>query len=136
MIKSVLIFNINTELIIQKYYDGKINPSDVINTVKSNSDLNFCEYGQLTLIYKKFDELITVFVVLDENEMYILSLINLMMNAMDKLLGGLHHKSFVYNFKDVSFAIDNFILNGKVINLDPMDISISPHYLKPFTREE
>lgn len=136
MIKSVLIFNINTELIIQKYYDGKINPSDVINTVKLNSDLNFCEYGQLTLIYKKFDELITVFVVLDENEMYILSLINLMMNAMDKLLGGLHHKSFVYNFKDVSFAIDNFILNGKVINLDPMDISISPHYLKPFTREE
>lgn len=136
MIKSVLIFNINTELIIQKYYDGKINPSDVINTVKLNPDLNFCEYGQLTLIYKKFDELITVFVVLDENEMYILSLINLMMNAMDKLLGGLHHKSFVYNFKDVSFAIDNFILNGKVINLDPMDISISPHYLKPFTREE
>ena len=87
------------------------------------------------IVHKKFDDIIVAFVASEENEMYILSLINLMMNAMDKLLGGIHQKNFIYNFKDVSYTIDNFILNGKVINLDPMDISISPHYLKPFTKE-
>ena len=136
MIKSIFIFNTNSELIIEKHYHDYLHFSKILNIIKSNRDLNFCEYENDTIIYKKFDDLFISFVVFDENEMYILSLINLLMSAMEKLLGGINQRSFVYHFKDISYALDNFIINGKIINLDSLEISISPHFIKSFRNDE
>lgn len=136
MINAIFLFNTRKELIIRKEYAQKFKFHEIFDLVISNIDLNFFEFGNCTLVYKKFDELIVSFIVEREDEMYILSLINLFMSAMDKLLGNLNQKSFVYNFKDVNYALDNFILNGKVINLDPLDISTSPHILKSLIDEE
>lgn len=99
------------------------------DAVLSNQDVNFVEAQDL-VVYKKFESLYVCFVVEEENEMYVLNLITFLMSLMDRLLGHLNEKSFIYNFKDVSYMIDNFILDGKVVNMDCLDISTSPYIIE------
>ena len=131
MIHSIFLFNSRKELIIKKEYTENNNFTEISCLILENLDFNFLKLKKRKLIYKKYDELIVAFLIEDEDEMFILSLINLMMSAMDRLLGNLNLTSFVYHFKDVSYAIDNYILNGKIINLDPLEISTTPHYIIP-----
>lgn len=126
MIKKIFCFNSKREILFKKLYCSTIDDEDIINKVLSNQEINFIECKDL-IVYKKIDTIYLAFVVVNENEMYILNLIVFLMNTMDKLLGNLNEKSFIYNFKDVHYLLDNFILDGKVISLDPFEISTSPY---------
>jgi hypothetical protein len=132
MIHSIFLFNLQKELILKKEYSQNFNYFvEISDLIVLNLDFNFMKFGDKKLIYKKYDELIVTFLVEGEDEMFILSSINLLMSAMDRLLGNLNQKSFIYHFKDVSYAVDNFVINGKIINLDHLDISTTPHFIKP-----
>lgn len=129
MIKKILCFNLERETIFKKSYKSTLSDKEVQDDVLSNQDCNFID-AQDTIVYKRFDTIYLCFIVEDENEMYILNILVFMMSLMDRLLGHLNEKSFIYNFKDVSYMIDNFILDGKIINTDPLEISTAPYIIE------
>lgn len=129
MIKKILAFNLDREIIFKKIYKEALDDSKIIKEVLSNHDNNFIDLKE-TIIYKRFDTIYLCFVVEDENEMYIMNLLVFMMSLMDRLLGQINEKSFIYSFKDVDYLIDNFILDGKIINIDPLEISTSAYILE------
>lgn len=136
MIRAIFFFNVKEELLIKRLYSECIDFRVVYDLVLENLDINFAKIDNETVVYKQFDELIVAFVVKNEDEMYVLSFLNLLMSAMDKLLGNLDQSCFVYHFKDVIYALDNCVIGGKIINLNSLDISTSPYYFKPYSSDE
>lgn len=124
MIKKIYCFNEHRETIFRKTYRSTMGDQCIEDAVLSNKDINFIETQDL-IVYKRFEPLYVCFVVQDENEMYILNLITLLMRQMGKLLEHLNEKSIIYNFRDVDRMIDNFILDGKVISMDCSSIFTS-----------
>lgn len=130
MINKIYCFNLENETIFKKNYNSKIEDDKIRNKVLNNIESNIIELKKSTIVYKKYDSLYVCFEVQSENEIYILVVIDFLMNLFERLLGSLNEKSFIYNFKDVNYLIDNYILNGKIINLDPLEISTSTYIIE------
>jgi hypothetical protein len=128
MINKIYCFNTENETLFKKCYKNTIlDLKDIYEEVLRNSNVNFFEINKSTIVYKRYESFYCCFEVEDENEIYILCLIDFLMNALERLLGSTSEKAFIYNFKDVNYLLDNFILNGKVINLDSLDLSTSTY---------
>lgn len=125
MIKAIFVFNNEYQLLLKKEYTKEFDFEKIGKELQSEPDFNFVEFEDSVLVCRRFDDTNVCFIVEDENEMYIFSLITLLMSAIERTIGNLHHKSFVYYFKEISHAIDNFILNGKVITLEIEEIAAS-----------
>lgn len=135
MIKGIFIFNADYETLLKRTYCKSVNIESVINALKSNSDSNFIDLNSDTIIFRQCDDSIICFVAGEENEMYVLALITILVNTIERMLGSLNHKSLIYHFKDVYAVVDNFILNGVVVSLDPVDILNSLEYTQSTTSQ-
>ncbi|ELA41399.1 uncharacterized protein VICG_01504 [Vittaforma corneae ATCC 50505] len=122
MIKGIFIFNTDYETILTRIYCKSISIKSIISVLKSNNDSNFIDLNSNIIVYKQYDDSIICFVANEENEMHILALITVLMNTIERMLGSLNHKSLIYHFKDTYAIVDNFVLNGVVIGLNPADI--------------
>ncbi|KAM0680874.1 AP-2 complex subunit sigma [Glugoides intestinalis] len=125
MIKAIFVFNNEYQLLLKKEYTKEFDFERIAKELQEEPDFNFIEFEDSVLVCRRFDDTSVCFIVEDENEMYIFSLITLLMCAIERTIGNLNHKSFVYYFKEISHAIDNFILNGKVITLEIEEIAAS-----------
>lgn len=114
MIKKIHCFNEHREAIFGKTYKPTMDDQHIENMVLSSRDTSFIESRDL-IVYKKFERLYVCFVVEGENEMYVLGLITSLMDLINESLGQLNEKRLIYNFRDVDYIIDNFILDGKII---------------------
>jgi len=121
MINAIYIFSSEQELIFTRTYAKTMATKDVLaNSV--GLDCSFVEIGTETAIYKQFEDIIICFVVADENEIYVSALISMIASTIEKMLGCLDHKLLIYHFKDAYTLIDSFVVNGKVISLNPSEI--------------
>lgn len=120
MINGIYIFSSEYELILKRTYAKTLSMEKVVGAI--GSDCNFVEIGSETVIHRRFEDVIFCCVTADENEMYILALITMVASTMEKMVGSLSHKLLVYHFRDAYTLIDGFVLNGKVVCLDPTDI--------------
>ena len=122
MIKKIYIFNEKFETILRRIYSETLPDEEIRQLVLSSPDCNFIQTTD-SIVYKKFNSVYVCFVTENENEMYILNLINHFINIIDKILGSITCSSLICNFKDFHVILDNFIMNGKVICFDPSEIS-------------
>lgn len=129
MIKAIYIFNSSFELVIRKSYSKTHSPEEIAKIIKNNTDGNFIDLTD-TLIHKLFDRIHICLITDQENEMFALSILTILTNILERMMADIHQDSIEYYFKDISFTIDNFIINGKIIGLDPLEICASANTLK------
>lgn len=126
MIKKIYAFNSKEETLFRRLYAATLSDGEIRACVSTTPDCSFIK-GTDTIVYRQFEAFNVCFVVENENEMYILSLISYLMNLMERLFGSINEITIIYNFKDCHVLIDNFILNGKVVALDPLEITSACH---------
>jgi Clathrin adaptor complex small chain len=129
MIKKIYAFSKEGETRFRRVYSPTISDNEIRNKVIQCKGCNFIE-GQDTIVFKCFNEVYVCFITENENEMYVLNLINYMMSLMDRLLGNISDASLIYNFKDCHVVIDNLICNGKVVCLDALEITSSCYIIE------
>ena len=131
MISKIYAFNKNNETRFRRLYRESPSDSEIRNAIYAAGNCNFTSISGQTIVYKNFGGIYVAIVSTDENEMYILNLINFIMSLIEKLIGGVSDASLVYNFKDCQILIDNMIVNGKVVNLDSQEI-LSSRYIMEY----
>lgn len=128
MIKGIYIFNTEYELLIRKTYADIINIGDIVAKLKTHEDCNFISLKNDVLVYRQVEDSLFCLLANNENEMYLLALTSIFIDTIERMLGNVSYRSLVYHFKDIYMVIDQFILNGTVINLNAGEIlsSIDP----------
>lgn len=126
MIKKIYAFNEKGETLFRRVYAETLSDGEVRACVQSTPNCSFVKSTD-TVVYRQFEGFSVCFVAENENEMYVLALISYLMNLMERLFGSVSEVTIVYNFKDCHVLIDNFILNGKVVALDPLEITSACH---------
>lgn len=123
MINGLYIFNTEYELIIKRAYYKTAGIDKVTEALKSG--VKIVEISDETVVHSCFEDIIVCFVVSDENEMYVLELVLLLADAVERMLGCLNNRLLTYHFRDAYTLVDSFILNGKVVCVDVSDILAS-----------
>ncbi|KAF7682545.1 AP-1 complex subunit sigma-2 [Astathelohania contejeani] len=120
MILGVLAFNANGIMRISRIYHP-ISKEEIIKKILGvkTSYHNIILTKEYTIVYEKYAGLFISFVVRDENELGVLDLINRFVIVLDKYFGRACELNLVYNFDAVLNLLDEFILGGVCIELDP-----------------
>jgi len=120
MIKKIYAFNERGEALLKRQYGPTLDDACIRGEIASSPDCNFVKASD-TIVYRRADTFYVAFVVENENEMYILSLISHLMSMIEQKLGAATESAIVYNFRDCHALLDTVILNGKIILLDPAE---------------
>lgn len=121
MIKALYILNTNYDLLIKRTFKTQNDFKSIASALKNHNDSNFIDLYDSILVHKTFEDTIFCFEIKEENEMYILELIDIFASAVERMVDSFNHKSIVYHFDNIYFLIDNFIIDGLVFNIDPSD---------------
>lgn len=121
MIQSVLIFNQQGKPRLVKNFNKTLNNSQLVNqSFKLVQDrtqaCNFVSLGDYTLVYRNYATLFFCLVI-DSNEsnLGILDLIQVMVEALDRLFESVCELDLVFHFDQVHFIVDEIIQGGLVI---------------------
>lgn len=121
MIKKVYVFNERHETLIRRVYAATLSDDEMRQLVLATPDCNFVRVCD-TLVYKKIDGVYMCMVAADENEMYVLGLIGHLAGLIGRLLESTSEAAISYSFKECHALLDAFILDGKVVCLDQLEI--------------
>jgi hypothetical protein len=112
MIKKIYIFNEHKQTRLVKTYSDTHSNTEIQSIVLSEKDTSICG----DIVFRKFNTIYICFVIENENEMYILSLINMLVDCLSKEFPALSELHFVYNFKEVYDLVDRIFAGGYVVN--------------------
>lgn len=82
------------------------------------------------IVFNRFANLYIAFVVDEENVMYILALINHLMKIYDNFFNSACELHFIYNMKEAHEILDNFIVDGKCVELDVFEVTKHSYFIK------
>ncbi|KAG5860435.1 clathrin adaptor complex small subunit [Encephalitozoon hellem] len=129
MIKKIYGFSLNGETRLKRTYEATLSDEEIRSMVMAQEERNIID-GSETIVFNRFGNLFIAFVVEDENEMYVLSLINNLMSIYDRFFTKVCELHFIYNFKETHIILDNYIVNGKCIENDPFEVIKHAYYIK------
>lgn len=112
MIQKIIIFNEKQEIRLKRIYCKVMNNEEIIKKVLKEKDCNIVD----NIIFKKYSNLYVCFVVANENELYILGLIDLFMELLAKTFSPLTELNFIYQFSTVYNVLDKIIVGGYVVD--------------------
>ncbi|KAL6122751.1 hypothetical protein NUSPORA_00007 [Nucleospora cyclopteri] len=123
MIHSLYAYNQKNDLFYFRSYSDKIFDRNEINNMILNiKNCNFSIQNEFTTVFKEYNGIYFVIIAENENEMYLLNILNLILGLFDKFFEQLSETAFVYNFKKLQVIIDTVIVDGIVIELDEQNI--------------
>lgn len=129
MIKKIYGFSSNGETRLKRTYETTLSDDEIRSMVLAQKERNIVD-GNETIVFNKFGNLFIAFVVENENEIYVLSLINNLMSIYDRFFTKVCELHFIYNFKETHVILDNYIVNGKCIENDPFEVMKHAYYIK------
>ncbi|UYI26940.1 ap-2 complex subunit sigma [Encephalitozoon cuniculi] len=129
MIKKVYGFSSSGETRLKRTYETSLSDEEIRSMVLAQKERNIAD-GKETVVFNRFGNIFMAFVVENENEMYILSLINNLMSIYDRFFTKVCELHFIYNFKETHIILDNYIANGKCIENDPFEVMKHAYYIK------
>lgn len=129
MIKKIYGFSSGGETRLKRTYQPSLPDEEIRSMVLAHSDTSIIE-GRETIVFNRFGNIFIAFVVENENEMYVLSLINNLMSIYDRFFSKVCELHFMYNFKETHIILDNYIVNGKCIENDPFEVMKYAYYIK------
>lgn len=129
MIKKIYGFNVNGETRLKRTYAPCLSDDEIRAAVQEEKERSVVDDGE-TIVFSRFGNIFIAFVVENENEMYILALINSLMSIYDRFFGKVCELHFIYNFKEAHVILDNYIVNGKCIENDPFEVMKHAYYIK------
>lgn len=129
MIKKIYGFNLNGEVRLKRTYTSSLSDEEIREVVLNETEKNIAKDRE-TVVFNRFGNMFIAFVVENENEMYILALINTLMSIYDRFFGKVCELHFIYNFKETHIILDNYIVNGKCIGNDPFEVMRHAYYIK------
>ncbi|KAI5150791.1 hypothetical protein ENBRE01_1713 [Enteropsectra breve] len=117
MILKVVAYNSKKELLFRRIYDDCLTDEEIITSIDNSPECNFIN-GTHSLIYKTCQDFTVALVVRDENEMYTLNIISILLAVLETEFGDLCSEILIYNFIRTHQILDSYILNGKIVSLD------------------
>lgn len=129
MIKKIYGFNLNGEIRLKRTYAPSLSDEEIKAAVLSEKGKNIVDERE-KVVFNKFGNMFIAFVVENENEMYVLALINNLMSIYDRFFSKVCELHFIYNFKETHIILDNYIANGKCIENDPFEVMKHAYYIK------
>ncbi len=115
MINKIYVFNELGETLLRRHYTESIPDHKVRKLIESSNSLNYIKMQSYTIVYTKIDTIYFSFVVIDENEFYIHSVMNHFLDLLKDQLGNISETKLRYNLINCLDTIDRFILNGCVV---------------------
>lgn len=129
MIKKIYIFNENGESRIIRTFKDTLSNKEIQQRVLQETNTNFIKIDKNeSIVFRKYNKIFICFVVENENEMYILSIISLLMDLLNRLFRNITELHLIYHFKDIYEVLDKFIAGGFVVETNP-DIIIEREVL-------
>lgn len=124
MIYQILGFSTNNQnLFFRKYEKDALCHEAIKRKVFNSIQQNVITKRDKKIVYKKFNNVIIAFVVnKDENNFYIFEILNKFMSVIGIMFSGICAEDFVCNFDLVLLLLDEYILNGKVLEFNTLRI--------------
>mmetsp|Transcript_95427 Transcript_95427/g.165733 ORF Transcript_95427/g.165733 Transcript_95427/m.165733 type:complete len:143 (-) Transcript_95427:107-535(-) len=131
MIRFILLQNRQGKTRLSKWY-VPFNPTEkfrieteIHRAVVSRDprNTNFLEYRQYKIIYRRYAGMFFTFVVdMNDNELAILELIHLFVEALDGYFGNVCELDLVFHFNKVYQVLDELLLGGEVSDTSTKNI--------------
>ncbi|KAH9410952.1 putative clathrin adaptor protein [Ordospora pajunii] len=121
MIKKIYGFSSSGETRLKRTYQKSLDDAGIREIVLGHAEKNIVDGDQM-VVFNRFGDIFIAFVVENENGMYILSLINNLMSIYDRFFSKVCELHFIYNFKETHLILDNYIVNGKCISSDALEV--------------
>lgn len=120
MICKVIVFQENGEILLMRNYESiKTSDLQIISLVKSAAPgLSFIDGDEL-VVFKKISALYFCLVIRNEIELYALGFLNFLISRLELIFDSLQAPTFSYYFQVCHSILDSYILNGKIISVDP-----------------
>ena len=125
MISKIIAFNDQGGILLKRTYEESLENNDIFDSIKSSSFCNFID-GSHQIIFRKIEDIDLCFITRNENEFYILELINLLIKKIECEFNTMNEPVLSYYFKESHLILDNYIIDGKVVNLN-MTCGIFPY---------
>ncbi|KAF9763316.1 AP-3 complex subunit sigma [Nosema granulosis] len=119
MIKKIYIFNENGENRIIRTFRDTLSNEEIQKKISEDISTNFIRLEKESIIFRRYNKIVISLVVENENEMYCLSIISLLMELLNRLFKNITELHLIYHFKDIYELLDKFIAGGYVIETDP-----------------
>ncbi|RVD92707.1 adaptin small subunit [Tubulinosema ratisbonensis] len=122
MIYAVICFNIDGQIRFKREY--KPTNLDLVKKCYTGKYLFIKYLDNYNVVYHRFGNLVVCMCVdKNENLLNIGSFINRIMNVFDLLFTDLCELNLVYSLNLVYKVLDRFILDGKMLEVDPIKIA-------------
>lgn len=116
MIKKIYFFNEKIGTLLIRTYENTMSDDKIREMVLLTNNCNFIN-GEDTIIFKKQNDVYICFIVENENEVYILEIIDYFVNLIKIEIGEFTNINMLHNFKSCFILLDKFVINGKLIRL-------------------
>ncbi|WUR02483.1 AP complex subunit sigma [Vairimorpha necatrix] len=125
MIHGIIIFNAEGETKLSRDFSLKYIEDEIKNKVLQEKDTNIIyDTSDTSIIFKKHFNIFICFIIENENEFYILSLINVFIDSFSSHFSNVCINSssshfselhFVYQFKEIYDILDEMFVGGYYI---------------------
>lgn len=124
MLAMMIIFDISGNTLFKRLYEQGIDEKEIFSQIKDCKNGNFI-YWKYQIVYKKYNDLYVCFLTRDENEFYMLELINFILKRLEYMLDTINEPVLSYYFKEVNNMLDCYIADGKITNLNMDSIIVN-----------
>ncbi|ORD93909.1 hypothetical protein ECANGB1_1385 [Enterospora canceri] len=107
----------NKRLLLREYSIYKLD-SSVKKKIVEQKGGNFVYSGDKVIAFKKFDNVCACIVGEDEDAMFLLNVLNIIMQHFEKCFGSVTESSLLYNFAMSQQIVDACLLDGVVVDLN------------------
>ncbi|TKR89704.1 hypothetical protein L596_013768 [Steinernema carpocapsae] len=127
MIHFMFMFNKQGKMRLQKWYEAyeakmkKKVVNDLVMTIlgRKRNMCAFFEYKEFRIVYKRYASLFIVFAVdMDDNELFTLDVLHRFVEILDDHFGSVCELDIIYNYEQVYYLLDEYILAGEVQESD------------------
>ncbi|KAM0687031.1 AP-4 complex subunit sigma-1, partial [Conglomerata obtusa] len=107
-----------TTRFFRRYVKTHLDHEEIKNAILKCSSPNVIDKKQSKIIFERFGNVYIAFVVdMNENEFFVFDLIRRFVGFMDTVFVGVSNIHLVHNFDVILTILDEFIVNGKVMEL-------------------
>ena len=145
MINFILIFNRQSKIRLQKWYDVYSNKEkmhiikDVASIIMNRNGKmsNILEWKSMKIVYKRYASLIIVFAIsTNDNELIALELMHRYVEVLDSYFVNVCELDIIFQFKKAYFLLDELIMAGEIQETSLNSVVNNVHYADSYEEEE
>ena len=145
MINFILIFNRQSKIRLQKWYDVYSNKEkrNIIKDVafiimnRNGKMSNILEWKSMKVVYKRYASLIILFAIsTNDNELMALELMHRYVEVLDSYFVNVCELDIIFNFEKAYFLLDELIMAGEIQDTSPDSVVNNVHHADSYEDEE